>query len=147
MRSNIFLFLGVIETGSNANLTILKARLEEALAQNFQPIQFNLKETQLILTLSKPDFRIYLSFEKNDHENLKEWKQLARDFELPWDIKPIDKSRLEDIFARLKAEGWSVNSPIYKLGFTILQEMEKFKNVKVFTIPSIGRRTLWNRFF
>jgi len=138
MRSNIFLFLRVIETGSDANLTILKARLEEALAQNFQPIQFNLKETQLILALSKPDFRIYLSFEKNDHKNLKEWKQLARDFELPWDIKPIDKSRLGDIFARLKAEGWSENSPIYKLGFTILQEMEKFKNVKVFTIPSIG---------
>ena len=127
-----------METGSNGDISITKARLEMALAENPQPIQLDLNENILTLTLRKPDFRIYLSFARNNQEALNDWKQLAKDFELPWDIKPVDKFRLQNIFARLEAEGWTEYRPIHQVGFTILNEMENFKGITVFTIPSMG---------
>jgi hypothetical protein len=145
MRSAIFVFLGVKEAVSGDDIVILKSRLETKLAGNIQPIEFELKEALLILSLRNPDFHIYLSFVNNNRAILEDWKQLSRDFELPWDIKPVDNSRLRNIFARLEKEQALDYKPIHQLGFTILTEMENLKDVKVFTIPSMSKSSFWNR--
>jgi hypothetical protein len=147
MRSAIFVFLGVKEAVSGDDIVILKSRLETKLAGNIQPIEFELKAAILFLTLRNPDFRIYISIVKNSRAELEDWKQLSRDFELPWDIKPVDNSRLRDIFARLEKKQALDYKLIHQLGFTILAEMEKIKDVKVFAIPSMARTTFWNRIF
>jgi hypothetical protein len=146
MKSFIFVFLGVTETGTNANIKTLQAKLEESLAKHIQPIKFTLKDELLILTLKNPDFRFYLSFEKNVNESLPEWIDLAKNFELPWDRKPVNKERLQNIYNLLEDEGWSEYKPFYEIGFTILSEMEKFSKLKVFTIPSM-KKSSWRRIF
>jgi hypothetical protein len=47
--------------------------------------------------------------------------------------------------ARLETNGWSKYSPFQKFGYVILEEMEKFEQLKIFTIPSMGKPSLWNR--
>jgi hypothetical protein len=146
MKRFVFFFLGVIETGSDADVSILKTHLENALTTHSPLIRYELKEELLTLTLSKPDFRFYISFVKNDRSTLADWRELAKNFQLPWDIKPVNKLRLENIFSRLEAKGQSEYKPFHKLSYIILEEMEKFPRVKVFTIPSMGKLTFWSRF-
>jgi hypothetical protein len=68
MRSPIFNFFGVTEASSDADLSILKTRLEKALAESTKPIKFTLNEELLILDLTDHDFRFYIFFAKNEQQ-------------------------------------------------------------------------------
>jgi|HubBroStandDraft_1064217.scaffolds.fasta_scaffold339261_2 hypothetical protein len=97
--------------------------------------------------MTDPDLRFYISFATNDSQTLNEWKEFAKIFQLPWDIKPVDRVRLANIYACLEEKGWFEYGPFQKIGFAILEELEKFEKVKVFTIPSMGKTSLWGRIF
>lgn len=135
MKSPVFVFLGVSEDATSTDMSFLKSRLETALASHMGQLQFDIKGELLTVTQSQPHFCFYISFVNNDHKTLAEWKELAKNFELPWDIKPVNKERLANIYARLETNGWSKYSPFQKFGYVILEEMEKFDQVKIFTIP------------
>ena len=145
MKSPVFVFLGVAENTANADISLLKSQLEKALASYIGQLKFDIKEELLIVTQHQPRFIFYISFVKNDHKTVTDWKELAKNFELPWDIKPVNRGRLANIFARLETYGWSKYSPFQKFGYIILDEMEKFQQVKIFTIPSMGKPSIWNR--
>ena len=147
MKSPVFVFLGVTEGSTDSHIGILKNRLEAAFESNKGQVKFDIKEELLIITLSEPHFCYYISFVKNDYETVADWKEFAKNFELPWDIKPVDRPRLINIFANLEAAGWSRYGVFQSVGFTILAEMETFSGVKIFTIPSMPRSTIWNRLF
>lgn len=147
MRSSIFVFLGVTEKGTDANINIFQERLEGTLPDLSHQMRFEPKGDLVILTMSDPEFRFYISFANSDPQTLNEWKELAKNFELPWDIKPVDKLRLTSIYECLEEKGWSEYGRFQKLGFTILEELVKFDKVKVFTIPSMGKPTKWDRIF
>jgi hypothetical protein len=148
MRTSLFVFLGITEGGSNADINLLKDRLARVLAPNSQPIQIELMEDLLTLNISNPDLNIYISFvAKNDHATFLEWKELARNFELPWDIKPVDKPRLDNIYTHLQEDGWYEYMPFRELAFTILSEIEKFNRLKIYTIPSMGISPLKDKIF
>ena len=134
-----------MEAGSNGDIYILKDKLQKALEGNLQPIQFKLKDELLILTLTNPDFRFYLSFVKNERQNLEEYKQFAKNAELPWDIKPVDKTRLQTIYTHLEEKGWTEYKLFSDLAYQILEQMETFQRLKVFTIPSLENRNFWQR--
>jgi hypothetical protein len=145
MKSPVFVFLGVAESTMVTDIILLKSQLETALASYNGQVNFDLQEQLLIVRQSKPLFSFCISFVNNDHKTLTEWKELAKNFELPWDIKPVNRERLANIFARLETNGWLKYSPFQKFGYIILEEMEKFQHVKVFAIPSMGKPSLWNR--
>ena len=145
MRSSIFVFLGVTADGSDGDINILKDRLQKALIENLRPIQCRLDGELLILTLVNPDFRFYLSFVKNERQNLEEYKQFAKNAELPWDIKPVDKTRLQTIHTLLEEKGWTEYKLFSDLAYQILEQMETFQRLKVFTIPSLSKRNFWQR--
>jgi hypothetical protein len=147
MRSPIFVFLGVTEPGTNANINTVKERLEAWITASCHEIVVELKNDLLTITLQELGSRSYISFVNNDHDAVNVWKDLARNFELPWDIKPVDKQRLISIYAWLGKNGWCEYEPFQQLGFTILEEMEKFEKVKVFTIPSMEKVSRWKRIF
>ncbi len=137
MRTSLFVFLGITEDGSNADINFLRNRLEVVLAGSIQPVQIELMEDLLTLNISNPDLNISF-FAKNDRATFLEWKELARNFELPWDIKPVNRHRLENIYSHLQEDGWYEYMPFRQLAFTILSEIEKFSRLKVYTIPSMG---------
>jgi hypothetical protein len=145
MRSSIFLFIGIMESGSDGDINILKDKLQKALEEQPQPIQFKLEGELLTLTLTNPDFRFYLSFAKNERQNLEEYKQLAKDAELPWDIKPVNKARLQTIYALMEEKGWMEYKPYYNIGYHIIEQIQAFQRLKVFTIPSMEKRSFWSR--
>jgi hypothetical protein len=139
MRTSLFVFLGITETGSDADINLLKSRLEMVLEEHIQPIQIELMEDLLTLNIANPDLNIYISFvSKNDRATFLEWKELARNFELPWDIKPVDKQRLGHIYSHLQEDGWYEYMPFRELAFTILNEIQRFNRLKVYTIPSMA---------
>jgi len=145
MKSPAFFFLGVAESTTTTDISLLKSQLETALASDIGQVKLDIQEQLLIVRQSQPHFSFYISFATNDPKTLAEWKELAKNFELPWDIKPVNRERLANIFGRLETNGWSKYSPFQKFGYMILEEMEKFQHVKVFTIPSMGKPSLWNR--
>jgi len=147
MKSPVFVFLGVSEGAANADISFLKSQLEIALAPHFERLKYDIKGELLIVTQSQPRFCFYISFVNNDHKTVNDWKELAKNFELPWDIKPVNRERLASIYTLLEANGWSQYSPFQKFGFTILEEMEKIDRVKIFTIPSMGKPSIWSRIF
>jgi hypothetical protein len=147
MKTPLFVFLGVVEKGTDANISTLKRRLEVAIPNLISESKFEEKGELLIITVKSPRFCFYISFVDNDHKTLSDWKELAKNFELLWDVKPVDQSRLSSIIVYLESHGWANYRPVLNLGHTILKEIEDFSRVKVFTIPSVGKSTFWSRLF
>jgi hypothetical protein len=147
MKTPLFVFLGVVENGTDANTSILKERLENAFQNLPGELKFEEKEDLLIVTKNPPRFCFYISFVNNNEKTLGEWKEMAKNFELPWDIKPVDESRLIEIISYLELKGWAEYRSTLDLGYTVLKEIEKFSHCKVFTIPSVGKPTTWRKFF
>ncbi|MBN9381901.1 MAG: hypothetical protein J0H74_14115 [Chitinophagaceae bacterium] len=143
----IFVFLGVTEPGTDANINLLQERLEKLPAVNNQPIKIEPKGDLLILTLFNPDFCFYVALVKNDNGELPYWTDLARNSELSWDKKPVSATRLKCIYDFLEEEGKSAYNTYHEIGFAILNELEKFTRLKVFTIPSVEKRGLWRKIF
>ena len=136
----MFIFIGAIDSNSGATIEELRARLETAFLECPQQPHFQLKEGLLTLAFTKPDFRFHLVVERKWSENLKDWKKLAKDAELPWDGKPVDLARLIEIQARLSKRKWFSFEPYQEIARKIMQEMERFQNVTIFCIPSIQPR-------
>ena len=106
-----------------------------------------LKEELLTLNFSHPRFPFYITFVKNEAQTVQDYKEVARNFEVPWDVKPVDEKRLAEICTELELNGWAECKPHFQMAFTILREMQNFKSVTVFTIPSMPKRTFFRRFF
>ena len=100
----IFVFLGVTELGTDANISVLQERLEKLPAEYNQPIKIEPKGDLLILTLSNPDFCFYVSLVKNGSGELPHWIDLAKNFKLPWDKKPVTAPRLKHIYNFLEED-------------------------------------------
>lgn len=147
MKTPLFVFLGVIEKGTDANISALKRRLEVAIPNSTSELKFEEKDELLIIRVESPRFCFYISFVDNDHKTLSGWKELAKNFELPWDVKPVDQVRLSSIIIYLESHGWADYIAALNLSHTILKEIEDFSQVKVFTIPSVGKTTFWSRLF
>ena len=137
MTRPVFIFLGVLQPGATTDINALQAKLASAITADAQRVKLELKKELLVLTLTNPVFSFYITLVNNDRRTVNEWKECAKDFNLPWDIKPVNKSRLENIYAHLGSKGIQGYAPHQKLGFVILEEMEKIEDLKVFTIPSM----------
>src|ERR1700759_2163277 len=137
MKSPIFIFAGVSHNGSGSDLEAFKNRLYPRL--NHLPLILNITNTghQLILALTNPDFRFYISLIKP--KQLKDFKMLARDFDLPCDGKEINMQRLSIIFNVIEKESWYPFKLYHEVGFAILDELEKLENVSPYSIPSMDK--------
>jgi hypothetical protein len=87
MKSPVFVFLGVAESTAITDISLLKSQLEIALGSYIGQLTFEIKEQLLIVRQLNPHFSYYISFANNDHQTLAEWKELAKNFGLPWDIR------------------------------------------------------------
>jgi hypothetical protein len=139
MRSPLFIFLGIIGPGSDADLDVLKDRINTVFQSREQSVQSEIRAGSLILTLTEPEFRFYVAFEKRDETIFREYRQLARDFEMPWDFNPVNKSRLEGIYSVLECDGYVNYFAHREIAFAILEQMERFKMTTIFTIPSMNK--------
>jgi hypothetical protein len=141
METPLFVFLAITESGTDANIRILKTRLERSLSKYTDQLKLGEEEVMLTVNVPMSDFRFYICLfgKDNDPEALDEWKSFAENFELPWDLKEVDKPRLTKICAYLESYRWPEHRSALKLAFIILEEIARFSHVKVFTIPSFEK--------
>lgn len=144
---HIFAFLGVTELGTDANIIVLESRLDKLLSEYNQLVKIKRKGDLLSLALTNPDFCFYVAFVKNDSGEFPHWVDLAANFGLQWDRKPVTATRLRHIFEWLEKNGKPEYKTYEEIGFAILNELEKFTNLKVFTIPSFEKRSIWYKIF
>jgi hypothetical protein len=50
MKTPLFVFLGVVEIGSDANINTLKSRLESSFSNIVEELEFEIKDELLIVT-------------------------------------------------------------------------------------------------
>lgn len=132
-----FIFLGLITSDSDADLLLLQDRVSRALAAAHANAEVELQEGSVVINMKDPDFSIRIVFVQNtDQETLDEWRDLADNFELPWDCKPVNVLRMERILHYMKQNGWDQYMKHLQFAYVILDEMEQFKGLKVYTIPS-----------
>jgi hypothetical protein len=147
MKTPMFIFLGVVENGTNANLEELKDRLAFAFQDLSVSLTFEIRGELLAIAIDPPQFSFYITFANNDHQTVADWKEFARDFELPWDIKPVDESRLAATISYVEKRGWGEYRSALDLSYIILGTLKEFNHCQVFTIPSVGRLFNWRKFF
>lgn len=137
MQTPLFVLIGEYEPDSDAEISILYDRLHSALAGLQPEIKMELRDELVIIEQQSPGFTFYVALTRNDdHQTKKNWEQLANDFELPWDKRPIDQAQMKKIFAYLKAKGWPKYSPNPDIGIRVLETLQQFRSLKVFSIPS-----------
>lgn len=135
MKSSILVFLGLRDNGSDLNVETLKTRLQEKFSNLYQNIAYSTKSDLLIVTFTNPDFRYNIRF--INKETLKDYNQLSKDFDLPWDRKPVSTDRFSKICRIIEKENWPAYHLNQDIGLIILNELENFKHIKVYCIPSM----------
>ena len=88
MQSLMFVFIGSPEDSLNVSLSALSERIEKRLREKKISIQFIEKEKLLIGRFD--DVSYYVSFLRTKDE-LKDWYQMAKDFELIIERETITK--------------------------------------------------------
>ena len=126
----MFVFAGLSGNNSDASLSVLLERLESKFKENEIAIQFTRKDELLLARFDKVSY--YISFLKNKRE-LKDWYQMAKDFELVFEKKPVTRNELINRYNKLE----NLSSNLYKniyyaIGLTIMEEMEKFSAVTIY---------------
>jgi hypothetical protein len=129
MQSLMFVFVGVTGKGSNADISLLFERIATAFKENKIGIELRKKDDLIIGNFE--DTSYYISIIK-DINHLKDWYQLAIDFELRLDKNPVNRTIL--------LSRYSENSlrAIYKaihfgIGLLIFDEMQLFADLLIYS--------------
>jgi hypothetical protein len=131
MQSLLFVFIGLPENNSDANLDVLTERLEKKFDNSGTAVHFTRKDELLSARLD--DISYYVSILKSKNE-LKDWYQLAIDFELRLDKSPINKRALLQRYTELILSPSNLYEKVhFDVGLAIMEEMEKFTNTKIFS--------------
>lgn len=144
---SIFAFLGATEFESDADINVLQERLGKRLLRYNESAKIKREGDLLILPLRNPDFCFYVALVKNSSGELSDWVNMAKNFRLKWDKKPVTEARLKFIIDSLGNAGKSEYNAHQKIGFGILHELENFTQMKVFTIPSFEKKKAWYKIF
>ena len=137
MKSPIFIFTGLSNDEASPDLEAFKDRLYRRLKHLPLILNMTITGNQLILSLTNPDFRFYISL--ISQKQLKDFGTLATDFDLPWDGKEINMQRLSIIFNIIEKEGWFPFKMYHEVGFAILEELENLENTIPYSVPSMDK--------
>src|SRR5260221_6239511 len=104
LKTPAFFFLGITEENVESILTELEEKLKNIYFRTPLSADFTRKDELLILALNNPGFRYYIVV--TSQGKFEDYRILAKDFELPWDEKPIDKDKLGRIYNAIKKRKW-----------------------------------------
>jgi hypothetical protein len=131
MQSKLFVFAGLAGKNSNASLQILKERLESKLDEKGTPVNFD--HTGELLSGELDDVSFYISFFKQKSE-LKDWFQMAKDFELSLEKKPVSRDILVKRYEELEKSSFDLYQKThYTVGLLIIEEMTIFDDITVYS--------------
>jgi len=130
MQSPMFVFIGLREQRSAGDTELLLTRLDQSFSVNQIPINFTRKDELLDSVYDNVSF--YVAFMK-DKTELKDWLQMAKDFELTSKPNPIGNQDLEKRYYQKKKNSPELYQEIhYSIGEIIFTEMNKFLPVEIY---------------
>lgn len=131
MGSKLFVFTGLASENSNADLQVLKERLETKFKGSNIPASFIGREKLLFARIEKVSF--YISF-ISDKNKLEDWFQMAKDFGLKHENKAVTKQGLVRRYDLLQKSASNIYQQIhYTIGLLIMEEMEKFNELDIYS--------------
>ncbi len=131
MGSKLFVFAGLASEKSNADLQVLQERLETKLKGSNVPTSFICREKLLFARIEKVSY--YISF-TSDKNKLEDWYQMAKDFGLKNENKPVTKQALARRYDLLQKSPSNIYQQIhYTIGLLIMEEMEKFNELDIYS--------------
>lgn len=124
MQSPMFVFASLRDQRSTGDTELLLTRLDQSFAVKQIPISFT-REGEL-LNSEFDGVSFYVAF-MNDKTELKDWLQMAKDFELTSKPNPIDNKGLEKRYHQKKKNSPGLYKEIhYSIGEIIFTEMNNF---------------------
>jgi len=138
MQTVLFSFLGIIAEGTDTTVISLKSNIERILKNTTSSASTTLEGNLLIVRLTDSDLNIYVTLVNNNPDDLAEWRELAENFELPFNLNHINKLKYQKLFSELVNNGWPEHGSFYDVGLIILEEIEKLNCENIITIPSLA---------
>ena len=130
MQSKLFLFVGVPDKNSDATLDKLEERLKAKVLPNGTVISFKRKDKLLSARLE--DTSYYITVLSNN-EDIKDYYKMAKDFELNYDKKPVNRQELINRYTILKSSSSNLYKDIhYNIALEIFDEMETLQNQVIY---------------
>ncbi len=130
MQSKMFVFIGLHDKDSNADITLLLKRLNKRFSGNHS---FKFKQEKALLSAQINDVGFYLTFETSKKIE-KVWIQLAKDFELSLNLNAVTEKELTERYdksKRLLPDLYSDDD--YALAKKIFDEMNRFQGIKIYS--------------
>src|SRR4051812_12341516 len=93
MQSRLFVFIGLPNGNSDADLNILQERLNKRFSEGNVLLQFSRKEE--LLTGRYEGVNFYISILKSKNE-LPDWFEMAKNFELTVNLSKVNKEELSN---------------------------------------------------
>lgn len=130
MQSPMFVFAGFQTSNSNDSLLVLFERLSKTFSEQQLPVSFIRKDK--LLTSRFEDVGFYVSIFTDENE-VKDWYQMAKDFELTAKPNPIDNSDFEKRLIKKKLQLPGLYKEVhYLVGRTIYTEMNRLNLSRVY---------------
>jgi hypothetical protein len=146
LRSPVFFFIGIIEENTESILTDLEEKLITIFSMPPISADFTHKGELLILTLKDPGFRYYIVI--TTPGKFKDYEDLAKNFNLPWNKQITDLDKLKQIYKEIDKRNWFGFDAYQEIGFTILEKMTAVPFLKTYAIPSFSKANkIMNHFF
>lgn len=129
MQSKMFVFIGVPNSKPVPTTDELQDRLQFQFSSTDISLQF-LKKDKL-LTCRCNDVSYYVSI-LNSKKELKDWLQMAKDFELSPDTTSLTEKTISDRYDRLRITKPNLYSEIeYSIAETIFNAMKQFAQLDI----------------
>jgi hypothetical protein len=130
MQSLEFVFAGLRDARLTDDVQILMDRLNQNFAKQQLFVAFSRKEELLMSEFEDVSFFVSLFSNKRD---LKDWFQMAKDFELTADPNPIDYKSLGKRYQQKKTTSPELYKEVhYLIGQTIFWEMSTFAPIEIY---------------
>jgi hypothetical protein len=130
MQSALFVFACLQHDQSTDSLTDLFERLNEIFSEAQLPVVFTRKDRLLISRFENVGFYISIF---NDKQEIKDWYEMAKDFELTAKPNPINRSDFENRITKKKSkEPELYNESHFLIGKKIFDEIDKLNISEIY---------------
>jgi hypothetical protein len=130
MQTPMFVFSDLRKKWVSEDIEFLLIKLQQSFAVKEISIDFTRKDNLLSSRFDGVSY--YVAYMK-DRSELKDWRQMAKDFELTSKPNPIDKKGLETRYQAKKMSSPGLYKEIhYFIGEIIFEEMNKVPPVEIY---------------
>ena len=131
MQSKMFVFIGLLAEAPGGNLENLLDKLNNKFSKTNPKYEFTKKDN--LISARIDDVPFYISF-LNEIDEMDDWIQMAKDFELSIELNQLNKEILTKRYEKVKSllpDLYSINH--YSVAKDIFEEMSTYPAIKIYS--------------